>query len=57
MALLLFYSPANILNVSEIPLNVDDAWAAVLSSADDIYKDKPIIKKKSSKKEVSSSLI
>lgn len=53
----LLYRPENILNVSQIPLKVnDDVWSTVLSPADNIYTDKLIVKKKNSKKEVSFTL-
>lgn len=53
MMFILFYSPVNILNVSQIPQNTDDVWAPVLNAKDNNYVDKPCVKKKGSKKEVS----
>lgn len=49
---ILFYSPENILNVSQIPQNTDDVWNPVLNAKDNNYADKPCVKKKGSKKEV-----
>jgi len=51
--LILFYSPENILNVSQIPQNTDDVWDSVLNAKDNNFADKPCVKKKVSKKEVS----
>lgn len=56
MMFILFYSPVNILNVSQIPQNTDDVWIPVLNSKDNNYVDKPCVKKKGSKKEVSKHL-
>lgn len=53
MVLLYFYSPANILNNSQMPLIVNDNFgAAVLSPIDD-YTNAPIVEKNNSNKEVS----
>lgn len=52
LMLILFYSPENVLNVSQIPQVNDDAWAQVLSAKDNNFVDKPCVKKKGSKKEV-----
>ncbi|XP_025205007.1 condensin-2 complex subunit H2-like [Melanaphis sacchari] len=44
-------NPANILNISQVPQNIDDVWAPVLNAKDNNYVDKPCVKKKGSKKE------
>lgn len=46
------------LNVSQVQIQAnDDAWGCVEDSIADTYTDKPIVKKKNSKKEVSSKRI
>jgi len=56
MMFILFYSPVNILNVSQIPQNTDDIWGSVLNAKDNNYVDKLCVKKKGSKKDVSKYL-
>lgn len=42
------------MNLSKIPPMTDnDIWATVTNPQDDIYTDKPIVKKKVNKKDVS----
>lgn len=55
MIIFTFYR--NVMNVSKIPPMIDDTWATVTSSKDDIYTDKPIVKKKTNKKDVSIEFI
>jgi len=53
MMFILFYSPPNILNVSKIPQNTDDnIWDPIINANDNNFADKPLVKKKGSKKEV-----
>ncbi|XP_008182638.1 uncharacterized protein LOC100163434 [Acyrthosiphon pisum] len=44
-------NPENILNVSQIPQNTDDIWDPILNAKDNNFADKPLVKKKGSKKE------
>lgn len=45
------------MNISKIPLVVDNAWLTITNPKDDIYTDKPIVKKKANKKDVSIEFI
>lgn len=49
---ILFYSLGNVLNVSQVPQNTEDIWDPISNSNDNNFADKPLVKKKGSKKEV-----
>lgn len=55
MVLFIIFSPPNVLNVSQIPLNIDDNdWAQVLNNNKETnYNEKVVVDKKVPKKEVS----